>query len=84
MTSTQVGIDLGGTAAKSGRITLTGEILAERTIDPGFADGPEIVLDRLANLFQELGGGRRARHRRARTARPHARRRAHEPEPARF
>ncbi|NUP97854.1 MAG: hypothetical protein HUU28_16975, partial [Planctomycetaceae bacterium] len=30
MTSTQVGIDLGGTAAKSGRITLTGEILAER------------------------------------------------------
>jgi glucokinase len=57
MTSTQVGIDLGGTAAKSGRITLTGEILAERTIDPGFADGPEIVLDRLANLFQELGGG---------------------------
>jgi glucokinase len=57
MSTTQVGIDLGGTAAKSGRVTHTGEILAERTIDPGFADGPERVLDRLASLFHELGGG---------------------------
>lgn len=57
MASTQVGIDLGGTAAKSGRITHAGEILAERTIDPGFAEGPERVLDRLAQLFHDLGGG---------------------------
>jgi glucokinase len=57
MTSTQVGIDLGGTAAKSGRITAEGEILAERTIDPGFKDGPRAVLDRLAQLFHDLGGG---------------------------
>jgi glucokinase len=57
MSSTQVGIDLGGTAAKSGRITHAGEILAEKTIEPGFADGPERVLDRLAELFRELGGG---------------------------
>jgi len=57
MSFTQVGIDLGGTAAKSGRITHAGEILAEKTIEPGFADGPERVLDRLADLFRELGGG---------------------------
>lgn len=57
MTSTQVGIDLGGTAAKSGRITSSGEILSERTIDPGFKGGPHAVLDRLAQLFHDLGGG---------------------------
>ncbi|MCC7015547.1 MAG: ROK family protein [Planctomycetes bacterium] len=57
MTSTQVGIDLGGTAAKSGRVTHAGEILAERTIDPGFARGPQAVLDTLAQLFHDLGGG---------------------------
>ena len=57
MTSTQVGIDLGGTAAKSGRVTHAGEILAERTIDPGFKSRPQAVLDHLARLFHDLGGG---------------------------
>jgi glucokinase len=59
MPRTQVGIDLGGTAAKAGLITDSGEILAERSIDPGFARGPGAVLDALAQLFRSLGGGER-------------------------
>jgi len=55
----QVGIDLGGTSIKAGALTKEGEVLEERSYDPGFARGPSAVLDTLANVFRELGGGDR-------------------------
>ncbi len=55
----QVGIDLGGTSVKAGVVTADGRILEERTYDPGFSRGPAAVLDTLANIHRELGGGAR-------------------------
>jgi glucokinase len=55
----RVGLDLGGTAIKAGRVSERGEVLEERSVEPGFARGPAHVLDQLAQLFRELGGGQR-------------------------
>lgn len=55
----QVGIDLGGTSVKAGVVTTGGTVLEERNYDPGFARGPAAVLDTLAGIFRELGGGAR-------------------------
>jgi glucokinase len=55
----QVGIDLGGTSIKAGVVTQGGEVLDERNYEPGFARGPQAVLDTLADIFKELGGGER-------------------------
>jgi glucokinase len=55
----QVGIDLGGTAIKAGRISAAGEILAEISVEPRFERGPAAVLSTLADIFRELGGGAR-------------------------
>jgi glucokinase len=55
----QVGIDLGGTSIKAGVVTHAGEVLVESNYDPGFARGPKAVLDTLADIFKELGGGAR-------------------------
>lgn len=55
----QVGIDLGGTSVKAGVATAGGMLLEEHNYDPGFARGPAAVLDTLAGIFRELGGGPR-------------------------
>lgn len=53
----QVGIDLGGTSIKAGVVTDSGEVVTEDNFDPGFARGPQAVLDTLADIFKRLGGG---------------------------
>lgn len=55
----QVGIDVGGTSIKAGIVTHGGEIVLERNFEPGFARGPQKVLDTFADIFRELGGGER-------------------------
>ena len=57
MTGRAVGIDLGGTAIKAGAISDEGAILERRSarVDP--AEGASKLLDRIADLARELGGG---------------------------
>jgi glucokinase len=54
---TQIGIDLGGTAIKAGCITHDGVTVAEHSVDSGAERGRDAVLDTLAQVFRELGGG---------------------------
>lgn len=57
--SAQVGIDLGGTAIKAGCITRDGAIVAEKSVDSNASRGRDAVLDTIAKVFRELGGGAR-------------------------
>ncbi len=53
---TCIGFDFGGTAIKAGRVTEAGEILAEDSVPNGLDQGAAVALDRMAGLFDELGG----------------------------
>jgi glucokinase len=57
--SAQVGIDLGGTAIKAGRVSASGEVLAELSVEPDFSRGPAAVLREIAGIHERLGGGPR-------------------------
>src|SRR5688500_1602085 len=50
-----VGLDLGGTAVKAGALSPAGEVLAESGAATDVAEGPDAVLDQLAELARELG-----------------------------
>ncbi|MBL8859019.1 MAG: ROK family protein [Planctomycetes bacterium] len=54
-----VGIDLGGTGIKAGACDETGRILDSKSIPTGLGDGPEAVLDRMAQLARDLGADKR-------------------------
>lgn len=47
-------IDLGASHATVAVTDLSGEVLAERTVACDIADGPEIVLDRVADIGEEM------------------------------
>ena len=55
----QVGIDLGGTAIKAGRVSESGEVLEELSVEPDFSRGPAAVLRQIAGVHERLGGGAR-------------------------
>lgn len=54
-----VGIDLGGTGIKAGACDENGRILDSKSIATGLSEGPEAVLDRMAQLARELGADKR-------------------------
>ena len=49
-----IGVDLGGTAIKSGLVRRDGSVLAMRTDDTEAEKGPSHVLDRIARIVKEL------------------------------
>ena len=55
MTGRAVGIDLGGTAVKAGAISETGTILERRSAPVDAREGPDALLDRIAEIARGLG-----------------------------
>jgi glucokinase len=53
-----IGLDLGGTSVKAGAISPAGEVLSETSAATNVEQGPESVLDLLAELARELGAER--------------------------
>jgi glucokinase len=53
---TAIGFDFGGTAIKAGRADEAGAILGEDSVPNGLDQGPEAAFERMAELYQRLGG----------------------------
>lgn len=51
-----VGVDLGGTSIKAGLVSEASGLVKERSVDTNAEEGPEKVLDRIADLIRELSG----------------------------
>ena len=64
------GVDLGGTNTKMALATANGTILAERSVPTGSHQGPEAVLNRIADAMTELAAGVNARPCLTTSARP--------------